>query len=282
MSTGYRSRLPQVEEGSGQRRIAGRKLVLALGVFTVLGSAFCIPVAQAQGKEVVVAAAADMQPVFEAVGPAFEKQTGIHLKLSYASSSELSQQMQHGAPFDIFFSADYFFAEQVVAASLTETKSPQPYARGVLVLWAPKGFPVHPLSVDVLSRKDIGKVAIANPERAPYGRAAVAALKHMNFWTSLQPKIVQAESVGQAAQFALTGNAQVAVISQTLAVSPKFREAGTFAPFPVSQYPAIRQCVVLHKDSPHAQEAHALLRYMLGPAVQSRLPQLGLRAAAGE
>lgn len=285
MSTGYRSlgliRSLSLIRGAGRGHRAARirRIFTGFGVpLSLAALLFAAAPAQAQ-NDLIVAAAADMQPVFAVAGPMFEKKTGIHLKMSYASSSVLSQQMQHGAPFDIFFSADFFFAEQAVASNVTETRNPIPYARGVLVLWAPRSFPVHPLSVDVLGRKDVTSIAIANPDRAPYGRAAVAALKQMNFWTRLSPHIVQAESVAQAAQFALSGNAQLAVISQTLAVSPKFRAAGTYALFPSSQYPDIRQCAVIHKDSPHRAEAHKLLDFMLSSQVQSMFPRLGLQTA---
>ncbi len=130
--------------------------------------------AAAQSNVVNVAAAADMQPVFEVAGPIFEQKTGLKLKISYGSSATLSQQLQNGSPADIFFSADFYFAEQVVSANLTDSKQPEPYAKGLLVLWTGKNSRFKPLSIDDLSRKDLNKVAIADPDRAPYGRAAVA------------------------------------------------------------------------------------------------------------
>lgn len=228
--------------------------------------------------EVRVAAAADMEPVLQVIGPYFERKTGLKLKVSFGSSAALSQQLQNGAPADIFLSADYYFAEQLVAANLTETKSPKSYAKGVLVLWARKDSRFKPLNLDVLQRKDLKSVAIANPERAPYGRAADAALKKLNYFPNVQPHLVQAESVAQAAQFALSGNAEVALISETIAMSPKYREAGTFVLFPLSQYPEIRQCAVFLKAAKNVQGAHQFLDFILSAEVQGNLQKLGLQS----
>ncbi len=234
---------------------------------------------RAQENVVRVAAAADMEPVLRVAGPIFEKKTGLKLKVSFGSSAALSQQIQKGLPVDIFFSADYYFAEQVVADNLTETKSPTPYAKGLLVLWARKDSRFKPLNLDVLQRTDLKSVAVANPDRAPYGRAAVSALQKMNLYGNVLPHVVQAESVAQAAQFALSGNAELALISETLAMSPQYKAEGDFVLFPLSQYPEIRQCAVILKDGKNREGAHLLLNFMLSDEVQQNLPKLGLQPA---
>lgn len=220
-----------------------------------------------------------MEPVFEVAGPIFERASGLKLNISYGSSSALSQQIQNGSPADIFFSADYYFAEQVVSAKLTETLQPKQYAKGLLVLWARKDSRFKPLSIELLERKDLKSVAIANPDRAPYGRAALAVLHRTNVYANVAPHLVQAESVAQAAQFALSGNAEVAIISQTIAMSAKYRSAGTFVLFPMSQYPDIRQCAVILKAGANREGAHRLLSFMLSDQVQQNLPKLGLLKA---
>ena len=241
-------------------------------LFLVPGSRAAI----AQSNVVNVVAAADMQPVFDVAGPVFERKTGLKLKIAYGSSAALSQQLQNGLPADIFFSADFYFAEQVVTANLSESKQPEPYAKGLLVLWAANTTRFKPLSIDVLSRKDLKSVAMADPDKAPYGRAALAALKKMKIYDNVAPHIVQSETVGQAAQFALSGNAELALISQTLAVSPRYRAAGSFVLFPLSQYPDIRQCAVVLKASKNPDGAHRLLKFMLSDEVQQNLNKLGL------
>lgn len=220
-----------------------------------------------------------MEPVLQAIGPIFEKKTGLKLKVSFGSSATLSQQLQNGSPSDIFLSADFYFAEQLVVANLTDSRQPTPYATGLLVLWSRKDSRFKPLSVDALERKDLKSVAVANPERAPYGRAAVAALKKMKLYDNVAPHIVQAESVTQAAQFALSGNAELALISETIAMSPRYRDAGNFVLLPMSQYAAIRQCAVVMKAGANRDGAHRLLDFMLSDEVQNNLPKLGLQVA---
>lgn len=234
------------------------------------------PPLQAQNKVINVVAAADMQPVFAEIGPVFERKTHLKLKIVYGSSAALSTQLQHGETADIFFSADYSFAEQVVAAGLTDSGTPTPYAKGVLVLWARKDSRFQPLSLDDLQRKDLKSVAVANADRAPYGRAAIAALKKMNLFANVAPHLVQAESVAQAAQFALSGNAELALTSQTTAVSPRYREVGNFVLFPQSQYQEIHQCAVVMKSAPNRNAAHLLLKFILSDQVQDNLKKLGL------
>jgi molybdate transport system substrate-binding protein len=253
--------------------------MLAATLFTALAPPLLHAQNPAQDKVVTVAAAADMEPVMQVIGPIFEKKTGLKLKISFASSATLAQQLQNGSPADIFFSADFYFAEQLVASNLTEGKSPTPYAQGLLVLWARNGSRFKPLSIDDLSRKDLGPVAIANPDRAPYGRAAMAAVKKMKLYDNIAPHIVQAESVGQAAQFALSGNAELALISQTIAMSPKYRHEGTFVLFPFNQYPPIIQTAVILKNGANREGAHQLLKFMLSPQVQDNLTKLGLKPA---
>ena len=220
-----------------------------------------------------------MQPVLEVLAPYFERRTGIKLKISFGSSAALSQQIVNGAPADLFLSADYTFAEQLVAAGKSDGKEPVAYARGMLVLWERKDGPFHPLSLDVLQRKDLKSVAIANPDRAPYGRAALAAVKRLKYLPNVAPHFVQAESVGQAAQFALSGNAQLALISKTIAISGKYKQAGTFVLFPAVTYLEIRQCAVVVANAKHRNEAHILLNYLTSDQIQQHLPELGLQPA---
>ncbi len=249
-------------------------------------AAFCASssTAKAQAKpapkpktELHVASAADMQPVFEVLAPYFERKTGIHLVINYGASSILSEQMISGAPADIFFSADYVFAERVVSGGMADSTDAIPYAKGTLVLWTRKDSRFNPLHLEALERKDLKSVSIANPDHAPYGRAAVSALQKMKFYENVAPHFVQGESVAQAAQFAQTGNAELALISETIATSPKFKNSGSFVLFPTYVYPEIRQCAVILRSSPQRDNAHKLLNYILSDEVQGHLASLGLR-----
>ncbi len=217
--------------------------------------------AQQPQKQLRIAAAADLETVMPTLAAAYEHATGAKLIISYGSSATLEQQIQNGAPQDLFLSADYTFPEQLVAANLTDTASPIPYARGALVLWARKDSPFQPLTNDSLSDPRLQKLAIANPTHAPYGRAAVAAIAKLNLTDKLKDKLVTAENISQAAQFAESGNAQAALISLTTAVSPHFQETGTYIRIPTVTYPEIRQCAVVLRASPNRSLAHDFLNW---------------------
>jgi molybdate transport system substrate-binding protein len=137
-------------------------------------------------REVHVLAAADLQPVLPALAAAFQQATGIKLIVSYGSSATLATQIINGDPADLFLAADSSFPEKIVAAGLADTPGPLAYARGTLVLWARKDSPLQPLTQNTLRDGEFASLAIANPEHAPYGRAAVAALTSMKLYAALK------------------------------------------------------------------------------------------------
>jgi len=232
-------------------------------------------VAQAAAKEIHVDAAADLQTVLPTLAAAYEHATGIKLKVSYGSSATLATQIINGEPTDIFLSADYTFPEKVIAANLADTGSPIPYAKGTLVLWARKDSPLQPLHLEALTDARVKTVAVANAEHAPYGRAAMAALDKLKLTDQVKPKLVVAENIAQAGQFVESGNAQVGLLSLTMASSPHFVEIGTYVLVP-NVYPEIRQCGVVMRKSDKRAEAHAFLDWLTSPAIQSSLPKMGL------
>ncbi len=241
-----------------------------------LGSLFVR--AQSQ-PELRVAAAADLQPVLPALADAYEHKTGVRLKISYGASATLAQQAQNGAPFDIFLSADFLYPEQLVAAGLADGREPTPYARGTLVLWARKDSGLQPITLDSLNDPRVQRIAIANELHAPYGRAAAAALRKLGMYDKLSPKFVVAENIAQAAQFAESGNAQLALISLTIANSPHYMETGSYVRVPKVAYPEIRQCAVVLRNSPNQTAAHDFLNWLLSTPVQAGLRQFGLEPA---
>lgn len=226
-------------------------------------------------KELHVAAAADLQPVMPAFASAYEKKTGIKLKVSFASSSVLTTQILNGAPFDLFLAADYTFPEKVVAAGLAEESAPIPYARGTLVLWERNDSPLKPLNVELLTDPRVTRVAIADQFHAPYGAAAYAAMRSMKTLEVVKPKLVVAENIGQTAQFVVSGNAQLAFLSLTLAESAQLKAIGSYVLVPMV-YPKIRQCAVVLKNSPHVAEAKAFLTWMTSSEVQNHMKDFGL------
>jgi molybdate transport system substrate-binding protein len=230
--------------------------------------------------ELHVAAASDLTPALPALAAAYEKKTGVKIVASFGSSATLAQQLQNGAPQDVFLSADFVQPEGLVAAGLTANKAPVPYATGVLVLWARKDSPAQPITLNVLTSPKVEKIAVANDLHAPYGLAATRALKSMNVYDQVKPKLVVAENIAQTAQFAESGNAQVGLISLTIASSPHFKEVGTFVRFPLNSYPPVRQCAVVMKASKHAAEAQAFLNWLTSAEVQGQLKGFGLDPAS--
>ena len=226
-----------------------------------------------------IAAAADLQPLLPGLAEQFEKATGMEVVASFASSSTLATQIINGAPFDLFLAADYTYPEQVVAKGLADTGGPIPYATGAVALWARKDSPLQPISMDTLSSPALKKIAIANPDHAPYGRAAYSALVKLNLIMPLQPKLVFAENIAQTAQFAESGNADAALISLTLASSAHLRALGTYVLVPKQAYPEIRQCAVVMKASKQTKAAHAFLDWLQTEAIQKQLNAQGLDAA---
>ena len=234
-------------------------------------------------KELHVAAASDLQPVLPTLAAAYEHATGVKIIASFGSSATLAQQLLNGDPQDIFLSADYVHPEQLVAADLAtglkDSHDPTPYARGILVLWARKDSPAQPLTLDALTSPKVTKIAIANGLHAPYGFAATRALESLHLTDKVASKLVVAENIAQTAQFAESGNAQVGLISLTIAISPHFRELGSFVRFPAESYPEIRECAVVLKSSKNHSAAQDFLRWLTSNSIQQNLTGFGLDPA---
>ncbi len=226
-----------------------------------------------------VAAAADLEPVLPAVLDAFQKQTGIHTEATYQSSATLTQQIFNGAPFDLFLAADTGYPQRLIDKGLATESSPVIYARGTLVLWTRrKAAVLHglPLSFAVLRNPALASVAIANPQTAPYGRAAQTAIENMHLTSTLAPKFRIASNIAQAAQFAESGNAEVGFLSLTSASTPRLQADGTFLPVPPELYPAILQGGIVLRHGQNVAGATRLLESLRSPAIQSLLKDKGL------
>jgi molybdate transport system substrate-binding protein len=229
-----------------------------------------------------VAAAADLEPVLPPILVQFERSTGIHAEATYQSSATLTTQIENGAPFDLFLSADLSFPRRLIDDGLADTtgsanpKNPITYARGTLVLWERKDSHLPPPSLDLLRSPALKRLAIANPERAPYGRAAVAALQHLKLYDVLKPHLVTAENIAQAAQFADSANADAGLISLTSALTPNLSADGSYFVIPRDLYPPIEQGAVIVSNTKQRAAARKLLDFLLSPAVQAKLAKSGL------
>jgi len=227
-------------------------------------------------QEITVAAAADLQFAMQDIAARFEKDTGKKVKVVYGSSGNFFQQIQNGAPFDLFFSANLDYARKLESAGLTEPGTLYEYAIGKIVLWVPSASKVDlGGGIRVLLDPAIHKIAIANPEHAPYGQAAVAAMKKENIYDGVASKLVLGENISQAASFVLSGSADAGVIALSLALAPNMKEKGRYVEVPSSGYPPIEQGCVLLRSSQKKDAARAFLEFVKTPAVAELLRGYG-------
>jgi molybdate transport system substrate-binding protein len=236
-------------------------LVLAAALFAMVPHGAR---AQQAGDALTIAAAADLGYAFEEATTAFEKQSGHKVRLSLGSSGNFFAQIQNGAPFDLFFSADIEYPRNLEAAGLAEPGSLYEYATGRIVLWVPADSPLDMTKQGLTALLDpaAAKISIANPQHAPYGRAAVAALKKANLYDKLSAKLVLGENISQAAQFVVSGNAQAGIIALSLAISPAMRDKGRYFMIPQQDYPPIEQAAVILKSSRQKAVAAAFFAYL--------------------
>ena len=228
------------------------------------------------GQEITVAAAADLQFVMPEVAARFQQETGKTVKLIYGSSGNFAQQLQNGAPFDLFFSASLDYPKQLEAAGLTEPGIFYQYAVGKIVVWVPNDSTLDIISgMKVLLAPSIKKIAIANPQHAPYGKAAVAALQKENLYDQVQGKFVLGENISQAASFVASGSADVGIIALSLALSPNMKSKGRYAEVPSADYPPIEQACVLMRSSKNKDIARQFLKFVQSPAIAELLQKYG-------
>lgn len=236
--------------------------------------------ALAHSEEITVAAAADLTFAMKDLAARFQTQTGNEVRLSFGASGNFYSQISNGAPFDVFFSADSEYPDKLAAARKIDKASVRVYAVGALVLWLPNssGLDLQKLKMDALLDPSVKKIAIANPEHAPYGRAAMAALEHFQLKALVRDKLVMGENISQAAQFVQSGNAQAGLIAESLALSPTMKGAGKFWSVPADSYPAIVQSAGILTSSKRKEKAQAFLDFVTSSDGAKILAQYGFGA----
>jgi molybdate transport system substrate-binding protein len=248
-----------------------RKVLIVL-ILAIVSS--CVSSAQ----QISVAAAADLNYALTELAHRFEQKTGDKVTLSFGASGNLYSQISNGAPFDLFFSADEEYPKKLVAAGVADGSSLKTYAVGHLVLWVPNRSPYDPakLQMDVLNQPSVKRIAIANPQHAPYGRAAMAAIEHYDLKDKVAGKLVFGENVSQAAQFVQSGNAQAGLIALSIAMSPPMQSSGKYWELPADAYPEFKQAAVIISSSKPKKAAAAFLDFVLSPEGATVLKQYGL------
>jgi molybdate transport system substrate-binding protein len=251
----------------------------AAAAAVVMAAAVSLSAQAGGGPTVAVAAASDLQTVLPQLLQGFQKATAIRPTIAFGSSGSLFAQIQNGAPFDVFFSADLDYPRRLVAAGRADADSLYRYATGRLVLWTrtDSGLDIR-TGLALLRDPRVRRIAVANPDFAPYGRAAVAALKSGKLYDQVKGKLVFGENISQAAQLAQSGNADVGLLGHSLALSDALKASGAFIEVPADSYPPVIQAAVIVSASKNKDAARALLRYLKGADAQRTLAASGFTA----
>jgi molybdate transport system substrate-binding protein len=253
-----------------------RRLSLVAVVAVCFVSQLCF------AQEITVAAAADMQFAMQDVAARFQKETGKTVKLIYGSSGNFFQQIQNGAPFDMFFSANLDYPKKLEAAGLTEPGSYYQYAKGKIVIWVRNDSKLDLSSgMKVLLDPSVKKIAVANPQHAPYGQAAVAAMQNEKIYESVKDKFVLGENISQTASFVVSGSADAGIVALSLALSPNMKDKGRYADVPADEYPPIEQACVILGSSKNKEAARQFLSFVKTAAIGDVLKSYGFEVSVG-
>jgi molybdate transport system substrate-binding protein len=222
-------------------------------------------------SELVVAAAANLTDVFAQVGERFKDKTGIRVVFSFGATADLARQIEHGAPFDVFAAADIAHVDQLLGKGLITPGSRAIYARGRLVMWLPPGSNLKASQIGDITAKEFERVAIAKPDVAPYGEAAVESLRALGIWSQIEPKVIYGQNVSQTKQYAATGNAEVAFIPLAL-VKPG---EGFYIEVKEESHKPINQALGIVQDSPKQAAARQFVDFLMSSEGQELLSKNG-------
>jgi molybdate transport system substrate-binding protein len=232
--------------------------------------------ASAQPKqEVVIAAAANLTDAFHKLGPRFEAETGIHPVFSFASTAQLTQQIEYSAPFDLIAAADSMHVDELDRKGLLLPGSRAVYAQGVVALWIPPGSKAQIRRIEELTRPDVRVIAIAKPELAPYGASAIDALQRLGIWDELKSRAVYAENINMAKQYGVSGNADAVFTAYALVL----HAGGTVLPVDPALYPPIEQTLAILASAQHMAAAQKFAAFLLRGAGRAVLDEFGYRLA---
>jgi molybdate transport system substrate-binding protein len=229
-------------------------------------------------KEVSVAAAADLKFAFDELIGQFEQASPeIQVKVTYGSSGNFFAQLTNRAPFDIYFSADMTYPRQLVEKGMADKESEFLYAIGQIVVWVrnESSIDVEKLGIESLRNSTIRKIAIANPQHAPYGRAAEAALKHFQLSEAVQDRLVLGENIAQTAQFVESGAADIGIIALSLAKAPALRDKGRYWLVPLAAYPTMEQGSVILNWAKQRDATDQFRSFVAGPKGREILARYG-------
>ena len=245
------------------------QVLCLLGVMLV--SACTSETAESRSVTLTVSAAASLTGVLQEISARFAQTTGTRVTLNFGSSGQLAQQIAHGAPVDVYASANVAFVDDLDRQGWLLPGTKHVYAHGRLVLWTPSNSPLHLIRLEDVVHTDVRRIALANPTRAPYGVAAREALQAVGLWEQLQPKLVLGENVRQTMQYATTGNVDVALVALSLSQ----QHEGKHVVLPESLHQPIIQALAVVKQTKHEPEARRFVAYVMGPTGRTVLRKYG-------
>ena len=261
--------MPWLSVRSVPRIIGATVMLLVVAMGLVLPSI-------AMSEDLTIAAASDLNFAFKELVVEYEKKTGNHVKLSLGSSGNFFSQIQNGAPFDLYFSADIGYSKKLEEAGLAVPGSLYRYAVGRIVLWTGNGSPFDvSKGLETLREPMIKKIAIANPKHAPYGRAAVAAMQSYKVYDLVKDKLVLGENISQTAQFVESGACDIGIIALSLALAPAMKGGGKYWEVPADAHPPLEQGAVILKRSKNQDAAKQFLEFLKGPEGQEIMKRYG-------
>jgi molybdate transport system substrate-binding protein len=233
----------------------------------------------AHADTIAVAAAADLKFCLDEIVADFQRaEPGAKVDVAYGSSGNFTTQIEQDAPFDLFFSADSEYPEKLAQAG--KVRDVTVYAIGRIVLWSATRDASH-LTLAELAKPDIKRIAIANPQHAPYGQRAQQALQAAGVWDAVKDKIVYGENIAQTATFAETGNADVGIIALSLARNPTLAAKGGYAEIPASLHQPLRQAFALTTRGADKPLAQRFAAYVKSPAARAVMTRYGFALPDG-
>ena len=238
-------------------------------VLAVLVLAACS--SKSSGKKVRIGAASDLQKAFTELGKTFEEKTKIAPEFTFGSSGLISKQIEQGAPYFMFAAANKEFADKAIASGNCDASTARLYARGKIVVWTPPGGPA-PAQLSDLAKPEFKRIAIANPEHAPYGRAAKQALEKTGVWPQIESRIILGDNISATMLYAKERNVEAAVVALSLAV---VTDGGTSLPIDVSLYDPLDQKLVVCGKGEEADAARKFADYVTSPEGREVMSRYG-------
>ena len=244
---------------------------LLLAATIMLGVVSCSSDSRNDEPELIVAAAANLTNVSSEIGQRFTDKTGVRVIFTFGATADLTRQIENGAPFDVFVAADTVHVERLQTQGLLATDTPQIYARGRLVVWTPAGSQLRLQTIQDLVKPEFGRIAIAKPDIAPYGAAAVQCLRATGLWEQIIPRVVYGQNVAQVKQFAATGNAEAGFIPMALVK----RGEGSFLEVDQNLHQPIEQAAGVVKNSSKPVPAQRFVDFLMSDEGQRILEAAG-------